>query len=76
MNLEKRIIAFVKLGEFLRKNAYLECKETILAEAIKNASKHNGWFTEENILLAIGSLGEMLREDKIRRWISKYPSNK
>src|ERR1017187_391402 len=73
MNLEKRIIAFVKLGEILRKDSHLSGEETILSAAIKNASKHNGWFTEENILLAIGSLGEILREDKIRKWISQYP---
>src|ERR1035438_7700191 len=72
MNLEKRIIAFVKLGEILRNSAHLSGEETILSDAIKNASKHNGWFTEENIHLAIGSLGEMLREDKIRKWISLY----
>jgi hypothetical protein len=72
MNLEKRIIAFVKLGEILRKDSHLSGEETILPDAIKNASKHNGWFIEENILLAIGSLGEMLREDKIRKWISLY----
>ncbi|MBI4945460.1 MAG: acyl-CoA reductase [Bacteroidetes bacterium] len=77
MNLEKRIIAFTRLGEILRKSSSPPFggmgSFSILAEAITNASKHNGWFTEENILLAIGSLGEMLREDKIRKWISKYP---
>jgi len=76
MNLEKRIIAFAKLGEMLRKSARHDIKENILAEAIKNANKHNGWFTEENILLAIGSLGEMLQEDKLRKWINQYPGNK
>ncbi|MFI5164945.1 MAG: acyl-CoA reductase, partial [Bacteroidia bacterium] len=68
MNLEKRIIAFVKLGEILRKRP-----EGILSQAIEKASAHNGWFTEENILLAIGSLGEMLKEEKIRKWLNKYP---
>lgn len=74
MELEKRIIAFVKLGEALRGSL----SEGILFQAVQKASKHNGWFTEENVLLAIGSLGELLREEKVRKWISKYqiPSSK
>ncbi|MBI3503070.1 MAG: acyl-CoA reductase [Bacteroidetes bacterium] len=70
MNLEKRIVAFAKLGEILRKKP-----EDNLLQAIHKAEKHNGWFTEENILLAINSIGEMLAEDKIRKWISSYSIN-
>lgn len=72
MLLEKRIIAFVKLGTLLRE--YTLTKEPRLEKAVKNAIRHNGWFTEENILLAIHSLGEMLREAKIRKWIDNYES--
>ena len=67
MNFEKRIIAFAKLGEFLRKPS-----NEILSEAIEKASKHNGWFTKKNVLLAINSLGEMLEEEKLRKWVSLY----
>ena len=70
MLLEKLIIAFARLGNTLRE--YPSTKESILEKAIKNANKHNGWFTNENILLSIHSIGEMLREDKIRKWISAY----
>ena len=61
------------MGDFLRKNSQSAAQSSILEEAIKNASKHNGWFTEENIHLAVGSLGEMLKEDKLRKWLAKYP---
>ena len=71
MDLEKKIIVFAKLGEILREAGGGKQKPE-LTEAIKQAHKHNGWFTEENILLAVSSLGEMLREEKIRKWLSKY----
>jgi len=67
MELKKRIIAFARLGEVLRK-----MPDGNLRKAIHTASQHNGWFTEENILLAFASLGEMLREEKIRKWVSEY----
>lgn len=67
MDLEARIIAFTRLGAILR-----EAQDPLLKEAMATASKHNGWFTEENVRLTVTSLGEMLREEKIRKWISKY----
>lgn len=80
MLLEKRIIAFAKLGEILRTaNPELRVRSSgstpysKLAASVRQAQQHNGWFTEENILLALDSLGEMLREDKFRTWIKKYP---
>ena len=67
MDLEKRIKAFTELGAILRN------KSNLPDTAIDKASKKNGWFTEENIRLAIVALGEMLREDKLRAWVDKYP---
>ena len=72
MLLEKRIISFARLGAVLRE-AGAGNEEPRLAVAIKQAHIHNGWFTEENIRIALSSLGEMLRESKLRDWISKYP---
>ena len=67
MNLEKRIIAFAKLGDILRNKP----KDKLL-EAVHKAEKHNGWFTGENIFLAQSSLGKMLEEKNLRKWLSKY----
>src|ERR1035437_3648726 len=72
MDLEKRIIAFIRLGGILRKVGTDLPGHALLKEAIVKASQSNGWFTEDNILLALASLGEMLKEDKIRKWISLY----
>jgi hypothetical protein len=76
MDLKKRIIAFVRLGGILRKFTTGLPGNPVLKEAIIKASQKNGWFIQENILFAIGSLGEMLKEEKIRKWINQYPSNK
>jgi hypothetical protein len=80
MLLEKRIIAFAKLGAILRtvSKEFTDRSSKLihisgLESSIEQAHRHNGWFTEENILLAIGSLGEMLREDKLTTWLKKYP---
>ena len=67
MDLEKRIIAFARLGAILSEN-----KDKSLQVATDKASIKNGWFTKENIGLAITSLGEMLQEDKLRKWTSSY----
>jgi len=67
MDLEKRIIAFTKLGNCLH-----DSKNKAFDTVIYNASKQNGWFTEENVRLVMASLGEMLKEEKIREWISEY----
>ncbi|MBI4929626.1 MAG: acyl-CoA reductase [Bacteroidetes bacterium] len=71
MNLEKRINAFVKLGEILRE-VRTKNQESGFESIIEKATRHNAWFTQENILLAIGSLGEMLEESKLRKWIGNY----
>ena len=71
MNIEKRIIAFVKLGGVLRSNQ-LKSKSPILSSSMKEAIKHNGWFTEENVLNMIEEIGNSLEEKKIREWIDNY----
>ncbi len=72
MKLEKRIIAFVKLGEALRDFFDDSSSNSSLKEVIKKAHQHNGWFTEENVINMIGEIGKSLEEEKIRKWISKY----
>lgn len=69
MKLERRIIAFAELGKALGKSPGGK-----LLQALRKASKHNGWFTEENILYALNALSGMLKEDKLRKWMEKYPA--
>lgn len=70
MDLEKRIAAFELLGAVLRD------PKGVSNAVIEKASKKNGWFTEENVRLAIASLGEMLDGGKLRKWMDRYPQGK
>ncbi len=83
MNLEQRINAFVKLGEFLdqfSKESIVK-KENIehndlffdgFKHQIKLAEEHNGWFTKENMAFSINSWANALTKNNIDAWLSKY----
>ena len=83
MQLQERINAFVKLGDFLRQfsNEDIQKAENIEHNAlfydgfkhqIKLAKEHNGWFTQDNIHFAINSWSEALRLENINTWLKVY----
>ncbi len=83
MDLNTRINAFSKLGEFLsqfsregiRKNeavAYNDLFFDGFLHQMKLAEEHNGWFTKENILFAIESWTKLLNIDDLNLWLSPY----
>ncbi|GAA3581398.1 acyl-CoA reductase [Snuella lapsa] len=83
MNLQQRIDAFVKLGDFLGQfsNEVIEKKDNIehndlffdgFKHQLKLAKEHNGWFTQENITYAIKSWHEALTESNLKKWLSVY----
>lgn len=45
---------------------------TSLTEAVSQSMTHNGFFTEENILFALGSIAQMIEKKHIRNWIDHY----
>lgn len=76
--------AFVKLGEFLRCFGISEKKtgdipeyfkewDVSLQEAIEKASYSNAWFTIENILFALETWAELLRQENLADWLAPYP---
>ncbi|MDG5491933.1 acyl-CoA reductase [Psychroserpens sp. SPM9] len=86
MDLQQRINAFVKLGDFLSQftNEGIQKKENILhydlffdgfKHQIKLAQEHNGWFTKENILFALTGWSNQLTQNTISQWTSKYQFN-
>jgi hypothetical protein len=86
MTLEKRIQAFVKLGNFLRqfnKNNIAENENILFNELflepfslqIKRAKEFNGWFTDENILFSLEYWSNNLIYSNLIDWISTYPLN-
>ncbi len=75
MKLQDRIVAFVHLGENLRK--YLENREqssyfSVLDRAIVAAKNENLWFTDESIRNALQGLVYLLNEEKLQNWLAKY----
>ncbi|MFH6603739.1 acyl-CoA reductase [Maribacter algicola] len=76
----KTFIAFAKLGQFLRDFINNTPKETEwsnkLQDAIILAGHKNGWFTEENIKYTLGQWSELLTEDRLNEWFSKYDVEK
>ena len=71
MNIEKNIAAFTSLGERLRAiasgNSDAETESVISA-----ASSTNPWFIKENILNALGAIGESLNRDHLNQWLAPY----
>ena len=83
MDLQQRINAFVKLGEFIqqfskegfKKNENVSANPLFFdgfKHQIKLAHEHNGWFTKENITFALNGWSKSLEYKIIKEWLSKY----
>lgn len=86
MNLDQRIDAFVKLGEFIKQFSRTEFEKNnnILhnelffdgfKHQIKLANEHNGWFSKNNISFALKGWSKSLTFNNINQWLSKYNFN-
>ena len=83
MQLQERINAFVKLGDFLRQfsNEVIQKADNVehndvffdgFKHQLKLAEEHNGWFTKENIRFALKSWSEALTTKNINTWLKPY----
>ena len=83
MNLENRISAFVKLGDFLsqfstegivKKNdiQFNDIFFDIFKTQIKRAKEYNGWFNDENVLFSIENWAKSLSESNLKKWTVSY----
>jgi hypothetical protein len=83
MDLQQRINAFVKLGDFLsqfssegfEKKDHIEHNDLFFEgfkHQIKLAQEHNGWFTKENVIFALKGWSNQLTESNISKWLSTY----
>ncbi|WP_303319015.1 acyl-CoA reductase [Flavivirga abyssicola] len=86
MNLQQRINAFVKLGDFLSqfsnevigKNDNVEHNDTFFEgfkHQLKLAEENNGWFTQENIRFSIKNWAEALTTKNLNKWLESYQIN-
>jgi len=67
MNLEERIQAFTKLGDYLKESFANEQELKIHEAKVKNQ-----WFTIDNINNAISAWGDQLTDDTLNAWLSPY----
>lgn len=86
MQLQERINAFVKLGDFLRQfsNEVIQKSDNVehndfffegFKYQLKLAKEHNGWFTEENIKFALKSWSDALNFSNLNTWLEPYAIN-
>lgn len=71
MNHQERISAFVELGQRLAAVAK-DPTTSDWASTFREAEAKNGWFTQENISLALRGIAHMLDRDKLEKWLSNY----
>ncbi len=87
MELEKRIEAFVSLGDFLRQfstsgismNQKVPFNQAFFerfVQEIEKAQVYNGWFTEENILFALEQWSLNLHKQALGNWVKPYQFQK
>jgi hypothetical protein len=82
MNIDNRINAFIKLGQFLKqfsvdgvKNDSTGLNDLFyddLNELITRVHIHNAWFTEKNVRTAFAALADSLEENTLLDWVSVY----
>ncbi|MBS4014332.1 MAG: acyl-CoA reductase [Bacteroidetes bacterium] len=81
IKLTDRIKSFAELGDRIQKvlkssnTSDLSISETALFDAIKKASLHNPWYTEENCRHAMSGLAIILEKQKIEYWLNSYNIN-
>lgn len=82
MLIDKRIKAFVELGEFLEQFADKDKKQannalnndfyTLFNDLIETVHIYNGWFTPDNVRNAIDGIVKLLKKEALIDWISLY----
>lgn len=83
MNINKRIEAFSKLGEFLsqfKRSGIVKADNVLnpryfdeLVSQLNRAVHYNGWFTKDNVLFAFEEWSALLTVDNLNKWMAKYP---
>lgn len=71
MNQQQRTEAFVQLGKQLLEVAE-NPQNSSWAAAFRQAEAKNGWFTQENISIALRGIAHMLEPNKLEQWLNAY----
>lgn len=81
MNIEKQISGLCKLStyikEFTAKNpAYFTDDDEIFSSILRQSENENSWFTLENQKISLTQWADLLTENNIKNWLSKYQTAK
>lgn len=83
MQLQQRINAFSKLGDFIGQFSFHEFNQESgvigndlfydgFKHQIKLAQENNGWFTRKNIIYALNGWANQLKKDNLFLWLNTY----
>ena len=67
MDLQRRINAFKKIGDYLREDFFLDQQERINEVVVKNP-----WFTKSNIVSAVDAWVDKLNFEMLDAWLAPY----
>jgi hypothetical protein len=67
MHIQERIAAFVKLGYHFN-----QISKDELDYICQTAKAHNGWFSRENVELAIAGIRLWLEKQQLEKWVKNY----
>jgi hypothetical protein len=81
MNIEKQVLGLIKLSQYIK--AFLSKEIEDFSEndsefemILKKSEIENPWFTQENQKFALKQWADLLTEDQLRSWLSKYSPSK
>ena len=75
IQLEQRILAFDRLGDFLRKINPEDPTYDHLFDTTDRAKSNNGWFSKDNVLDAFAAWGQLLNKKELIQWTLPYSFN-
>lgn len=81
MNIEKQVLGLIKLSDYIKsylaKNAEdFNEDDSEFESVIKKSEIENPWFTIENQKFALGQWSDLLTEENLKSWLSKYSPSK
>ena len=81
MNIEKQVLGLIKLSQYIKAFLSKEIEDfnendSEFEMILKKSEIENPWFTQENQKFALKQWADLLTEDQLRSWLSKYSASK
>lgn len=81
MNIEKQVLGLIKLSQYIKAFLSKEIEDfnendSEFEMILKKSEIENPWFTQENQKFALKQWADLLTEDQLWSWLSKYSASK